>query len=135
MSVLPNISYYLGSYRRTRCDLTQLPQALGFEHNKVCLVNFDAASLVSFTPHNEGYLVNLVDDEIFLGEFSLLPHSPFRNGPGDVSFKMVEKSEGKLLCSEEKTGRVFYAHETDVVINVNIAWEATPDIPGDELGP
>ena len=67
--------------------------------------------------------------------WEFVPHAPFRNGPGDVSFQLRLRGSGQILCSSERTGEVMLMDTSDAERQrdrdgnfiVNIAWEGPVD--------
>lgn len=139
-----NCSYYLGSWRRQKCDLTKMPQAMGTDSSSsgVRLVNFDSALLLRMVVCDalDECEIHLADDSslclccdrsrLYWGKdsplsFQIRSYPKFRGGAGDVSIQLLH--DNCVLCSNEISGDIMLLDSSQLDDCVNIAWEATPD--------
>ena len=154
-----SISYYLGSWRRCPFDASIMPQSLNVDDKSLSLrlCNFDSEfnNLWRFNgsflilsnpspavrrhfPNADSIYVStslrLTEDPSEALAFFVQNFEPFRKGPLDVAMQIFA-SDGSVLVSNERTGRVLLAELSDAESRVdksgnfvmNIAWEATPD--------
>jgi hypothetical protein len=147
--------YFLGSWRRCPFDPTMMPQSLNVDEGSgtLRLSDFDSEynNLWRFETVMDMFFLVLTNpspalrrkfpSKIYVSTslgltdkatnalaVSLESYEPFRKGPMDVGMQIFA-SDGSVLLSNEKTGRVLLVELSDAEqrADMNIAWEATPD--------